>query len=292
VAEVTVRPMTDADVEAATRVQLAAFTDLARRNGEPEHPITHAQRDRTRQRHLHFIANDPDGSWVATDGDTVVGCALALRREGLWGLSLLAVDPALQSKGAGRRLLNAALDYSEGCDRAIILSSTDSRAIRSYATSGFALFPQVFATGVPSLEAAPSSMGRVRDGSAADWDLADEIDRGVRGAGRGPDHELVSALASMYVVDDEDGRGYVYLRDGETYVLAATDEATATALLWRCFRHCDDHDLPTTVEHITGEQQWAITACLAARLAIRPGGPVFWRDATPPRSYLPSGAFL
>jgi hypothetical protein len=27
-------------------------------------------------------------------------------------------------------------------------------------------------------------------------------------------------------------------------------------------------------------------------LKVTPGGPVFWRGTTPPKSYLPSGAFL
>jgi hypothetical protein len=41
------------------------------------------------------------GSWVATIDDEVVGTALALRRDSLWGLSLLAVDPRVQSSDAG-----------------------------------------------------------------------------------------------------------------------------------------------------------------------------------------------
>jgi hypothetical protein len=135
-------------------------------------------------------------------------------------------------------------------------------------------------------------VSRVRDGGHGDGAFADEIDRAVRGAGRGPDHAWIANVAPMYVVDDGDGRGYAYLRNGEIYLLAATDDATATDLLWRCFRHVADEDIATSIEHITGEQQWAITASLQARLSIKPGGPVFWRGMTPPRSYIPSGAFL
>jgi GNAT superfamily N-acetyltransferase len=284
--------MTLDDVEQTVRVQIAAFADLAERVHEPPTVITDAILERSGLRHRHFVIHDPDGSWVATVDGKTVGCALALRRDDLWGLSLLVVDPATQSAGTGRKLLNASLRYAEGCDRAIILSSTDARAIRSYATSGFALFPQVMADGKPALEAAPTSVARVRDGSADDRGLADAVDRGTRGAGRGADHDVISAGCDMYVVDDADGRGFAYLRDSEIYLVAATDDATATALLWRCFKRAGELDSETHVDHMTGEQQWAIQACLAARLRVSPAGPVFWRGTTPPRSYLPSGAFL
>jgi GNAT superfamily N-acetyltransferase len=217
---------------------------------------------------------------------------LALRRDSLWGLSLLVVDPAAQSTGAGRRLLDATLSYAEGCDRGVILSSNDHRAIRAYATSGLSLFPQVMATGKPTLDKAPQSVARVRDGSVADADFANEVDRVVRGAGRGSDHGWIVEVAPMYVVDDKTGRGYAYLRNGEVYLLAATDEATAAALMWRCFAQAADEGVEANVEHLTGEQQWAIAAALDARLTIKPGGPVFWRGTTPPRAYIPSGAFL
>ena len=291
-AEVTVRPATDDDVEAAVEVQAAAFADLDRRNNEPEHPLTDAQRKRAIQRHHHFIAHDPAGSWVAVDGHQVVGCGLALRRDNLWGLSLLVVDPSAQSLGVGRRLIDATLTYAEGCERGVILSSNDARAMRTYATSGFELFPQVAASGTPSVNAAPTSVGRVRNGSTADGEFANELDRQVRGAGRGPDHAWIADVAPMYVVDDSDGRGYAYLRDGDVYLLAATDDDTATSLLWRCFTHAAEQGIDLSIEHITGEQQWAIKASLDARLTIRPAGPVFWRGTTPPRAYLPSGAFL
>lgn len=290
--EVTVRPATTDDADECLRVQLAAFADLDRRLHEPAQPVSDAKRVRGRDRIAHFVTHDPAGSWVAVVDDRVVGCGLALRRDRLWGLSLLVVDPRAQSAGAGRLLMEATLRYAEGCDRAVILSSRDARAIRTYATSGFGLYPQVTAKGRPSLDAVPPSVRRVRPGTAADLDLADQIDRRVRGAGRGPDHAWIAGFAPMYVVDDADGKGYAYLRDGDVYLLAATDDDTASDLLWRCLVHAGEHDLEAGVYHITGEQQWAVTAALAARLVIQPDGPVFWRGITPPRAYLPSGAYL
>ncbi|HWC34300.1 MAG TPA: GNAT family N-acetyltransferase [Mycobacteriales bacterium] len=285
--------MTEADVEETVRIQIDAFSDLGRREGQQPEPVLDYQRNRAKLRHHHFVTHDPGGSFVATIDGQLVGCALALRRGTLWGLSLLVVDPARQSAGAGRKLLDAALAYADGCDRAVILSSTDPRAIRAYATSGFELFPQVAASGKPSLDARPPRNHAVRSGAVGDTTFLDAIDRAVRGAGRGPDHELIGGIgATCFVVDDGPGRGYAYVRDGDVYLLAATDDATATALLWHCFEFAADSNLKVSVEHMTGEQQWAIDACFAARLKVVPGGPVFWRGATPPRAYLPSGAFL
>jgi GNAT superfamily N-acetyltransferase len=290
---VTVRPMTLDDVPAIGRVQLAAFDDLDRRTGQTPREITDATRERVHARLIHFVTHDPGGAWVAANDRELVGCALALRRESLWGLSLLVVDPATQSTGAGRALLDASLTYAAGTDRAVILSTEDTRAIRVYGTSGFALHPQVQATGTPDRSRLPALGGRVRPGSLADVDLAEAIDRAVRGAARGPDQALLAASYRMFMVDDVDGCGYVYLRaDGDVAALAASDDTTATVLLWRALAHASDTDTPVTVSAITAGQQWAISAAFHARLRVAPGGPVFWRGIEPPAAYLPSGAYL
>src|SRR4051794_38092683 len=181
--------MTHDDVVAASIAQVAAFDDLDRRMHEESPPTpTEAVWERIRQRHHHLIDTDPGGSWVAEVDARVIGCALALKRETYWGLSLLVVDPSVQSSGAGRKLLDASLTYAAGCDRLIILSSTDPRAIRSYATAGFELYPQVAAKGEPDPKSLPALHGRVRDGGLDDVAFADAVDRVVRGAPRGPDH--------------------------------------------------------------------------------------------------------
>jgi GNAT superfamily N-acetyltransferase len=290
---VTVRAMTEADVHGAADVQVASFGDLDRRQGVEPRTITDDMRKAFYERHRHFLRHDPGGSWVATQDGRVIGVALALRRETLWGLSLLVVDPGAQSAGTGRLLLDASLTYAEGCDRASILSSKDPRAMRAYATSGFDLHPQVVGTGVPHGAALPAIHGRVRDGSFRDAEWADQIDRAVRGAARGPDHPRLAADMAMFVANDVDGAGYAYVRNhGEVATIAATDDETATALLWRCLAHTIDLGEPATVPHVNGGQQWAIRTSYLARLTVEPTGPVFYRGMAPPPSYLPSGAYL
>jgi GNAT superfamily N-acetyltransferase len=288
---VTIRPLRDDDVEAARSVQLSAFGADPSAPGAAELPPGAADRQRARFR--HFLAHDPAGSWAAVAGDHVVGTALALRRGDLWGLSLLAVDPACQSRGVGSRLLSASLAYADGARRAVILSTEDHRAMRAYARAGFDLHPQVAARGRVEPAREPHDGGRVRAGSTDDAAFADGVDLAVRAAPRGPDHALLGATFAMFVVDDGDGRGYAYLRsDGEVVTVAATDDATAAALLWRCIAAAGERGQDAVVEHIAANQQWAVRVVLDAGMTLRPSGPVFWRGGAPPASYLPSGAYL
>jgi GNAT superfamily N-acetyltransferase len=290
---VTIRAMNDDDIPAATGVQMRSFLDLDRREGLKSPEITDALLERQYSRHQHFVTHDPGGSWVATEDDRVVGVALALKRDTYWGLSLLAVDPDVQSAGTGRKLLDASLTYAADCDRAVILSSTDSRAMRAYARSGFDLYPQVAAKGSPDSAALPILQRVVREGSIADADRLDQIDREVRGAPRGPCHARMAAENLMFVIDDAAGRGYVYARrSGDLVALSATDEPTSIDLFWRWLAVCVELGKPAMAEYLHGGQQWAIRTAYAARLTVSPSGPVFWRGITPPATFIPSGAYL
>ena len=290
--DVRIRPLEADDVEAVREVQTRAFDELDRAAGEPPYEMTDAAKQRQRWRVQHFLTHDPEGSWVATLDGQVVGTALALRRASYWGLSLLVVSPEHQSRGIGRLLLDASLAYADGVERAIILSSQDPRAMRRYATAGFELFPQVRAKGVIDRALLRTPDLPVRPGSLDDAAFADSVDIVVRGAPRGVDHEVILRTAAMYVVDDGSRRGYAYIRsDGRLVTVAANDPSAATALLWSCLAHPCAGD-ERTIDHLTGEQQWAIRVALQARLALAPMGPVFWRGATPPYHYLPDGAYL
>ena len=290
--DVTVRPMAEADVDGAAAVQINGFDDHDRRFGDDVPETTPERVEQVRRRIRHLLANDPDGSWVATADGNVVGLALALKRKQLWGLSLLVVDPQLQSGGVGRRLLAAALTYAEPDAPAVILSSRDPRAMRLYAGAGFDLHPQVRANGVVATSRLRMPELPVRDGTPADFDLADAVDVAVRGAPHGPDHTSLASRGPMFVVDAGERRGYAYLRGGGVSALAATDEVTATALLWRCLAAVADAGVNAEVDHIAGNQQWAIRVAVDAGLLFTPAGPVMWRGSSPPAAYLPSGAYL
>jgi GNAT superfamily N-acetyltransferase len=282
-----IRPLTPDDVPAADATAWAAMREQI-----PD-ALHHSDAERARRARLriaHLQRTDPGGAWVADDDGEIVGVALALVREGLWGLSLFGVRPDHQSRGIGRRLLDAALAYGEGSRGGIILSTTDPRAMRRYALAGFALRPSVTFAGIVDRSAIPAGLRSRPAGAATDREFCDAVSRHVRGAAHGPDLEAFEQIGCLLLVHE--GGGWAAVRDGSPALVAARDDAIATDLLWSTLAAGGPGET-VHVDFVTAGHDWAVQACLAARLALSPDGPVFVRgDVGPFAPYLPSGAFL
>src|SRR5213083_2283479 len=121
----TIRPMREDDILPAMDLAVVCFDDLTARRGEPPEPRFDAAVAELRYRRC--LEADPGGSWVAEHDGELVACALAILREGVWGLSLLVVHPRWQSAGLGGEILRRANEYANGARGRIILSSPDSR---------------------------------------------------------------------------------------------------------------------------------------------------------------------
>jgi predicted N-acetyltransferase YhbS len=284
-----IRRMALDDVNAAIAAAHDAFRELATRSGHTWTPPDERRTVHLRRRHMHLLDTDPDGQWVAVDeAGEVVGVASALRREGLWGLSLLAVRPRAQGTGIGRRLLEQALRTYDGASSGLILSSSDPSAIRRYARAGFALAPTLSAEGRvrrADLQA-PSS---VREGDTDDLPLTERVDRQVRGVPHGGDIAVLLASGNRLLVTE---RGYAVVGEDQLVLLAATDEGGAADLLTASLLAVQE-DVDVHVYFLTGAQQWAMPVLLDAGLALRPDGPVCYRGAVGPLApYIPSGAYL
>jgi GNAT superfamily N-acetyltransferase len=283
-----IRPLEPGDIPAAQAVGWAALREMSPAEALPVDEALQAQRGRARLRHLR--ATDPEGCWVADlDGETV-GVAVALVREDVWGLSLLAVKPGLQGRGLGGRLLQPALRYADGRRGGIILSSTDPRALRRYFRAGFRLRPSIAAGGEINRSRLPAGL-RARPGDVeADRELLDAASRRVRGASHGPDYAvLLEAGTELLVLD---GAGFAFHREGSPILLAADEPAAATDLLWSCLA-AGPAGAPVHIDYVTEDNDWAIAAALDAGLALGTDGPVFVRGETGTFApYLPSGAFL
>ena len=267
-----------------SELAFAAFTDLEERRGDP--PIEPPPEEVIERRFRHVIESDPGGAWVAEEDGRPVGAALAIVREGLWGLSMLVVHPEAQSGGVGRALLERTLRYGDGARGGIIASSGDARALRAYSRAGFVMHPTAHARGVPRELEVPAS---VREGSLADLALTEAVDRAVRGAAHGPDIEILLGDSRMFVVE---GRGYALARRDHLALLAATDEEAARDLLRAVLATAPD-DESTRIEYLTAAQGWAVDVVLDAGLALEVHNALFVRgDVGPFRPYLPSGAYL
>jgi predicted N-acetyltransferase YhbS len=284
----TVRPLLPGDVPAADAAAWEALRRLIPAEFVDHDEAVRAARGRLRVAHLQ--ATDPQGAWVAEQDGRVVGVALALMRERLWGLSLLAVVPELQGMGIGGRLLAAALSYAQADDGGIILSSTDPRAMRRYHRAGFAARPALDAAGQANRGRVPAGL-RSRPGEPdADMDTIHAASRHVRGASHARDiPAMLAADAQLLVLD---GRGYAVHREGSPALLAALDDEAARDLLWSCLAAAAP-GAPVHIDLITEGNDWALQVALDAGLALSPGGPVFVRGRTgAQRPYLPSGAYL
>jgi GNAT superfamily N-acetyltransferase len=284
-----IRPMTPEDVPAADRAAWGALQYLIPDEFRPDETV---RRGRGQARVAHLQQTDPGGAWVAVNGDgSVIGCSLALVREGVWGLSLLGVLPEHQGSGAGRALLHAALQHAQGARGAIILSSENPAAMRSYARAGFALHPCVSLAGIVARDALPSGL-RSRPGDPdADRELLDAAARHVRGAAYADDIRTLVQTAGCALLVVEGG-GFAAHREGSPALLCAFDEDAARDLLWACFA-ASAPGSSVHVDFIMARQDWAIDVGLQCDLALSPEGPVFTRGElgamTP---FLPSGAYL
>ncbi len=163
----------------------------------------------------------------------MVGVALALEREGVWILSLFAVDEEYRGAGVGRRLLDRALGYTGACKGAMLASSTHPAAMRRYALAGF---------GTP--HARGGRHGRLRV-VALGTPGAGGYGRGpaprrrsrsqLRGAAHGPDLEfMLQTGCRFFVAERRAGRGYALVWEGSPAIVAATTPEVAKDLLWSC----------------------------------------------------------
>jgi GNAT superfamily N-acetyltransferase len=278
--------MRDEDARAVHDVSVVTFTDLEARFHEPPSPPPPPDAPLTR--YLHLIETDPGGAWVAEEDGRVIGAALAIDRDGVWGLSLLVVLPGHQSSGIGRALFERAREYAGGGRRgAIILASPDHRALRAYARAGFAMHPCMDARGRPKVGEPPPG---VRDGDDRDLPLTEAVDRAVRGTVHGSDIAAFLRAGRRLLVVPE--RGYAVLGPDSIHLLAALDEEAARDLLLAGLAAVPP-DKDYRVEWITSAQQWAVRPVLDAGLVLKPGGAIFVRGELGPLTpYLPSGAYL
>jgi predicted N-acetyltransferase YhbS len=281
VAALRVREMEPADIRAAASVAASAF-DVELLVGEAQH--------RWIERLAHPLNTDPDGAFVAERDGQLIGVAEAIRRERLWCLSLLAVQPSIQSGGAGRALLERALTYTGGTDAGLIVSSNDHRALRLYARAGFSLRPTFEALGILDRRALPRPDPGVAERGSGDLEALEVISRDIRGAPHTPELELaMGAGARLLRLGD---RGFALTQPGMgLWVLVARDEQAAAALLWSALEMVADTDR-VAVRWITSGQDWAIDVVVRAGLRLSANG-ALCVSGRPGRlhPFIPSGAF-
>ena len=290
-----VRPMREADLEAFADITATSYHEVDMRTYQRAWPDP-VRRPASRNgawidRTSAALRTDPGGCWVAEVDGEVVGGAVSRVRELMWILASFAVRPDLQGQGIGTQLMAAAMHHGRGCLRGMFAASADPGAVRRYRLAGFDLHPQMLVTGVVDRSAIPV-VEHVREGSAADVDLLDSVDRRTRGAAHLSDHELLLAQFRLVVVDHSTGSGYAYVDgDGSPSLLAATNRRTASRLMWEALASSSPGS-QVSVHHITAANAWALDVGLAARLSIHQNGYLCLRHMRPPAPYVHHGSLL
>ncbi|MDH2416789.1 GNAT family N-acetyltransferase [Nocardioides sp. CER19] len=286
-----IRPMRGSDVAVAESLSDEAFAALPQRSAGAARSArrTSAHSAAWVRRTTHLVGTDPGGCWVAEDEGRMIGFATSFVRETTWFLATYAVRPDRQGGGIGTALLAAAMHHGRACLHAMLSASEDPRAVRRYKLAGFDLHPQMHLTGTVDRTTIPV-IEKVRDGSAADIDLLDSLDRATRGAAHGPDHELLLAGGRLLVSDTSTGSGYAYVEaTGRVVLLAAGNRRTASRLLWAALA---DLSGPVVVPNLTAANQWALDVGVAARLQLGQGGYLALKGLRAPAPYIHHSALL
>jgi GNAT superfamily N-acetyltransferase len=289
-ADVTIRPLLAGDCAAAAAAARTSLETLYPETLTPEQDAIRAAGATARLAHIQ--RTDPGGCWVAEAGGRLVGAALGIIREGIWGLSLLAILPEYQGLGIGNRLYAPALEYGAGEPGGLILSSTHPAALRRYARSpGFRLVPTLGLSGVCDRRRAPATL-RSRPGDLdADAATIEAASRHVRGASHLRDlpTHLDRPGSALLVVD---GDGFACVSNGTATLLAARTESGAEDLLWSAMLGGPEGE-EVSVDFVSADNQWAFRVGLEGGLAIGEWSALFVRgDIGPLAPYLPSGAYL
>jgi ribosomal protein S18 acetylase RimI-like enzyme len=238
---VRLRPARPVDLPACVGVWHAGLTEYGMRVGRPAMPPSFGPLLGLLG---HLLATDPQGFLVAVadaagaggvptaadpadPGGQVVGFVSALRREQVWFLAMLFVQPGHQERGLGRRLLSRVLAGSEDATHA---TCTDSaQPISNALYSRFGIMPRL-----PVLElvgrpqrAVPGLPGEIR---AIPFELLragptdgpgplrlaaslERLDRATLGYAHPQDHDYLAAqgrLGYLYEAGDGSVVGYGY----------------------------------------------------------------------------------
>ena len=291
---VTFRPMTEGDVPAAVAAFERGLLGISAGIGLPITGNTIQDERRRQDRTRHFLGTDPDGSWVAEEGETIVGMSQSFVREGYWMLSQLGTVPGRQGRGVGRDLLKLALAHGEPDSPGTIQCSNDPKAMALYTGFGFTLHPVVTGWGAirPGSVTRPPDVDRYEADEVGERELevVTAIDRAVRGSARTIDIVAMLAQPGNHLLLHGD-QAYAVAKDERIVTLGAHQEESAALVLRTMLAEAPAAET-IEVNWLTSAQQWAVREVVAAGIELRPYGPVMVRGMDgPPSPYIPSGGF-
>jgi predicted N-acetyltransferase YhbS len=189
---ITIRPAVTADAETCGRIIYEAFNGVAEQYGFPPHFAT----VEIAIRRADFCINHPVIFGVVAESDgQVIGSNFLDERDPIRGLGPVTVDPQVQVRGIGRRLMQAVLERARGAVGVrLVQDSFNMLSISLYASLGFEVKePLLLMKGRPTSK--PSLEVEVRPVESRDLDECAALCRRVHGFER--INELRDAVKSL-----------------------------------------------------------------------------------------------
>ena len=198
--DIRIRPAEPGDAEECGRIIYAAFKGVAERhNFRPDFPSADAGAQLA-----NLLINDPAVfGLVAEGGGRVVGSNFISEWDSIRGVGPITIDPALQARGVGRRLMEAVIERGRGAAGVrLVQDSFNTASLSLYAGLGFEVQePLALIEGAAGGElAAGYEVRPMRDGDRV---AASELCERVHGFARAGELEsLAPALKPFVAVRD------------------------------------------------------------------------------------------
>jgi len=133
--DVEIRPAVPSDAEACGRLSYEAFKGIRERHGFPPHfPTVEIAIQRA-----NFCISHPSIFGVVAESDgQIIGSNFLDERDSIRGLGPVTVDPQVQARGIGRRLMETVLERARGAVGVrLVQDSFNMLSISLYASFGF-----------------------------------------------------------------------------------------------------------------------------------------------------------
>jgi len=133
--DVEIRPAVPSDAEACGRLSYEAFKGIRERHGFPPHfPTVEIAIQRA-----NFCISHPSIFGVVAESDgQIIGSNFLDERDSIRGLGPVTVDPQVQARGIGRRLMETVLERARGAVGVrLVQDSFNMLSVSLYASFGF-----------------------------------------------------------------------------------------------------------------------------------------------------------
>jgi GNAT superfamily N-acetyltransferase len=162
--------------------------------------------ERDRRSLFEHLSGPGSASWLAEDGEQIVGYARSIARDDTIQLTEYFVLPGQQGRGIGRELLQRAFAGAEG-RRRMVIASTEGPALARYFKAG--LFPLASLVDIhrePEVVEIDTELAvEANTGSSENLAIINQVDREILGYEREADHRWLC----------RDRRGFIYRRHGK-----------------------------------------------------------------------------